>query len=359
MLPTQKTLALIAGAFCAPFVLLHLIYRFIASPRKATFFTAAKRASQSSARLPTIGGARRITLEVNDNLVHGFAAGDPSAPLMLCLHGFPESAYSFRHVLTGLSDRYYVIAIDMPGYGGTTKAQPSWWASDDYAVPRVVQQVVGVMRALGRERIDVLVGHDWGAVIAWAVAGAHPDRVGRLIAMNVPHPSCFRRNAGWRQALRSLYILFFQLPWLPELYLSADDFAFLHSAFLGKPQYGGVSRREYMSHDDVNAVKWTLTRAGSLTAALNYYRALFSPDTLEFERAGRVAGTRRNKLPMPVLHLWGTGDVFLGEELTEHTQDYCADYTLVKMSGCSHWIQNDHVPETLQAVRRWLEGVTS
>jgi epoxide hydrolase 4 len=358
-----------AAVLLAPLMVLHLLWRCLRSPDKARFLWAARRDGPDAAAAAALadGGdnddaatdgpvVRSLHLRVGANVVHALVAGDPHAPLALLLHGFPESAHSWRHVQAALASTHYVVAIDMPGYGATTKAQPSWWTADEYALPRLVETVGGVITALGRAKAEVLVGHDWGAMVAWAVAGALPERVGALCCVNVPHPAAFRRNFTWRQALRSAYIWFFQLPWLPEAVLSADGYAFLDAALLGRGS--GVVNRGAITRADVDAIRWSLSRAGTLTAALNYYRALASPASLAFQRRGWVAGTRRSRYPMPVLQVWGTDDAYLGRELTAGTEDYCAPggYTLVEIPSCSHWVMWDRPDALVAALRAWMGG---
>src|SRR5262249_13143360 len=158
--------------------------------------------------------------------------------------------------------------------------------------------------ALGAERATV-VGHDWGGAIAWKFAMQHPELLQRLAILNAPHPAAFFRELRRpRQWLRSWYILFFQLPWLPEVLLSCGDFRMLARNLRREP----VSRDAF-SADDVAHYKRALAQPGALTAALNYYRALLRYPT-EMRRGNRIITT-------PTLLIWGEQDRYLGVGMTE------------------------------------------
>ncbi len=139
-------------------------------------------------------------------------AGD--RPPMVMLHGFPECWYSWRHQLREFAATMDCVAPEMRGYGETDAPV----GVSNYTIDKLVDDVAGLINALGRQRA-IVVGHDWGGIVAWATAMMRPEVVERLIIMNVPHPAKFRANLArfnFRQMARSWYILFFQLPWLPE-----------------------------------------------------------------------------------------------------------------------------------------------
>ena len=147
--------------------------------------------------------------------------------MALCLHGFPEHAISWRHqipVLAGMGCR--VWAVNQRGYGRTTR--PTKVA--DYALPHLVDDVAALINAASAEKV-VLIGHDWGAMVAWCFA-AQQRPLDRLVIMNVPHPLCFRAALKhWRQMRKSWYVAFFQLPRLPELMLTMNGGAIVRRMF--------------------------------------------------------------------------------------------------------------------------------
>jgi pimeloyl-ACP methyl ester carboxylesterase len=157
--------------------------------------------------------------------MHYAQAGTGEQPIIF-LHGFPECWWSWRHQLalfrSDLGARFTAIAPDLRGYNETDK--PAW----GYELDVLVNDVVSLIRELGHTRA-IIVGHDWGGIIAWSLAIAYPHRVERLIAMNTPHPARFAEELrhNWRQWLRSWYAAFFQLPFLPEAVLRAHDYALI------------------------------------------------------------------------------------------------------------------------------------
>jgi epoxide hydrolase 4 len=274
--------------------------------------------------------------------------------LLLFLHGFPETWYSWREALEafGLGGDVHAVAIDLRGYGDTD-CDPSWPLSA-YSLPTLVEDVRAVIVALGYESAYVCA-HDWGGVIAWSFAAAHPALVERLAVLAAPHPRLVRKYMGLAQARRSLYILLFQLPYLPELYLRANNWAFLDGSFLGhnmgvrrrgKDGSGTVERSfsRPLTAEDVGAFRWSISRPGRATAALNYYRNLFGIN-LGHPVAGGSSSAR--PLPMPVLQLWGEKDGALGVELTQGLGRYCSDVKVEVVRDCSHWVQQDAVAETI------------
>jgi epoxide hydrolase 4 len=175
----------------------------------------------------------------------------------------------------------------------------------------------------------VVVGHDWGGALAWMLASDHPQRVQRLIALNIPHPARFaeeiRRNG--RQMLRSWYMGFFQLPLLPEALLRANDFALLEQVFRGQ----AVNKAAF-SDADIAAYKEALRKPGALTGAINYYRGLFQARLLR--RTWPV-------ITAPTLMIWGEQDAALGKELVPGTERYVANLQTRFIPQASHWVQQD------------------
>ena len=242
-------------------------------------------------------------------------------PPVVLLHGFPESSYSWRHVMTALAGAgFHAIAPDQRGYVRSDK--PRGIAA--YRVERLVSDVIGLLDALGLPRVT-LVGHDWGAVVAWSVAALHPSRVERLVVMNGPHPQRMQRllltDPG--QLWRSKYMFFFQLPWLPEYVGTRIDFA--ARAFLGLAQ-----RREVFDAETLAHYRAAHHEPGAATGMLNWYRA------------GLWYGMP--KLPMvtcPVLCIWGDDDRALGIRLTEGLERYATNVRVEHIAGVGHWVQQE------------------
>ena len=261
--------------------------------------------------------------------------------LALCLHGFPESSFSWRFQLPLLARLGYLVwAPDLRGYGRSSRPI----GVSAYSLENLEADVAALIEASGAKQV-LLIGHDWGALIAWHYAMFGRLPVSRLIVMNVPHPKLAEKGlATRRQLAKSWYIFFFQLPWIPEWLLARNHCAAIAQAFRGtavdKTKFPDEVLRVYR---DAAAVP------GALTAMLNYYRAL-----LRGLRRTRRRGTPR--IELPTLMIWGEVDAALGKELTFGTDAYVGDLTLRYLPGVSHWVQQE-APETVNAMMQaWLLG---
>src|SRR4029453_2794013 len=214
----------------------------------------------------------------------------------------------------------------------------------DYAVERLLDDVSGLITASGA-RETLLVGHDWGGVVAWYFAMRRPREIARLCVMNLPHPACIERALRGRQLLRSWYALFFQLPWLPERLLAAGDYRAIRLAFAG-------STRDASRFPDsvLDVYRENAARPGGLTAMLNYYRALLRGGSPRQRALGYP------RIETPTLMIWGEEDRALGLETTYGTEQHVADLTLRYLPDVSHWVQQE-APETVNAMlEAWLLG---
>lgn len=260
-------------------------------------------------------------------------AGEGDAVALL-LHGFPESRYSWRCQLPLLADLgWRAIAPDLRGYGHSSR--PPHVA--DYRLDKLIDDVAGLFEAAGAKK-RLLIGHDWGGAIAWAFAARQRLALDGLIVMNCPHPTVFARaiSGSWRQKLRSWYMAFFQLPWLPETLLSAGHARAIGQAFAG---FAEDVRQVYRDNAAI---------PGAMTAMINYYRANVA-DMAAFRSDVPVIET-------PTLLIWGEADRFLGLEATAGYEPLVRDFTLTRLPGVSHWVQQE-APEAVNGiVTAWLEA---
>jgi pimeloyl-ACP methyl ester carboxylesterase len=260
--------------------------------------------------------------------------------LALCLHGFPESRYSWRHQLPVLAAMgYRVWAPDLRGYGDTTP-KPQDVAS--YRIERLMEDVAALIDASGASEV-VLIGHDWGAGVAWTFAANRVRPLQRLVIMNVPHPAVFAEHLrrSPRQAARSWYMLFFQLPRIPEWLNTRNGAALIRRAFLGM----AVDKSRFPP-EVLDRYAQDARRPGAMTGMLNWYRAAS-------RHPGKLAGPWP-VIETPTLIVWGEADTALGVELLEGTEAYVADLTVRRLPGVSHWVQQE-APEAVNAILSdWL-----
>jgi pimeloyl-ACP methyl ester carboxylesterase len=253
-----------------------------------------------------------MRVDVNGTGIEVEVVGD-GRPVVL-LHGFPDSSRLWRHQIPALSDAgFKVIAPDLRGYGGSDK--PAEVAA--YSILLLAGDVVGVLDHLGVERAHI-VGHDWGAALAWALAAVVPDRVDHLVTLSVGHPSSFVA-AGMKQRQLSWYMLLFQYPDIAEQWLSAD---------------GWVNFREWCHHPDADAVIADLERNGSLTPALNYYRANIPPEAYVAPPLELPA------IQAPTMGVWSSNDFALVEAQMARSSAYVeGPWRYERLDGPDHWMQ--------------------
>jgi pimeloyl-ACP methyl ester carboxylesterase len=261
---------------------------------------------------------------VKDLRLHFVEAGQ--GPLIVLLHGFPEFWYAWRHQIPALVGAgFRVIALDQRGYN--TSDKPA--GVDPYRIERLVEDVVGIIRAAGEENA-VVVGHDWGGAIAWMVAMQHPEAVRRLIVMNAPHPRrVFEEFRTLDQLRRSWYMFFFQLPWLPEWMLRRSHYRLIEFVLSRDPVH-----RSAFTAEDIAAYRTAMAQPGALTAAINYYRALLRSNLLTLYRGLRP-------VQCPTLLIWGEQDRYLGLRLTERLDRWVSNLTVARIPNASHWVQSD------------------
>jgi pimeloyl-ACP methyl ester carboxylesterase len=244
--------------------------------------------------------------------------GDGDGLPLLLIHGFPDSSRLWRHVVPQLvAAGHRVVAPDLRGLGESDKPT----AVEEYAIGRSVADMVAVLDALRIERAGV-VGHDWGAVVAWALTAMVPQRVERLAALSVGHPAGARRRRV-EDREKSWYMLLFQFEGIAEELLSRDDWALM---------------REWLRGDgDIDHYVADLARPGALGAALNWYRANSHPS--------RELGRRRPPVPavtVPTLAVWSSGDHYLREEpMRESGAHVTAEFRYERIEEASHWIPLD------------------
>lgn len=255
-------------------------------------------------------------LQVNDlsfNVLDE-GAGEP----LLLIHGFPDDHTVWRKQVPALvAAGYRVIAPDTRGCGQSEMAE----CASDYALPNLVADIAGILDQLGIAKFK-LVGHDWGAVIAWHFCFAYPKRVERYAALSVGHPTAYARGPI-EQKLKGLYVLLFQLPRFPEWILTRREWK-LFRKFTKFP---------------AEADRWITRQSapGRLTAGINYYRA----------NLGLISPRQRPKPTMPVLGLFSDGDDYLAEAQMRDSADHVAGpFRFELVRGANHWLQLD-APETV------------
>jgi len=256
-------------------------------------------------------------VETNGVRLHCVGCGE--GKLVLLLHGFPEFWYSWRHQLPVLGRHFRAVAPDLRGYNESDKPE----GEENYRLEVLVEDVAGLVRELGGGR-GMVVGHDWGGVIAWAFASLHPELTEKLVILNAPHPSLMAGRLSPEQSRRSWYISFFRKEKAPEEFLMADNCAVL------KEVLRGTAVKPAFTEEDLERFVEAWSKPGALRAGINYYRANGPDSPLR----------QLPKVKAPTLVIWGKEDAFLTVEVSRAEGFVEGPYRAVYLN-CGHWVQNE------------------
>ncbi len=260
--------------------------------------------------------------------------GPEDGPLVVLLHGFPELNVSWRHQIPALAEAgYRVLAPNQRGYAGSVK-------DGSYATADLAADVVSMIDAMGAEKA-VVVGHDWGGGVAWTLAHLHPERVERLVAMNCPPPVVLfhelRTNPA--QLAKSWYMLFFQIPKLPEKFVVKS----IPGALIG-----GSYNREAWNHENLAPYVAAFATPEDARGPVNWYR-------------GALRHPPRNLPPiaLPILIIWGTKDRFLSLSMIapqslRRAIAYGNEPQIVLIEDAGHFVQNEAPEKVTKALLNWL-----
>jgi epoxide hydrolase 4 len=252
--------------------------------------------------------------------LHCVSAGPEDGPLVLLLHGFPARWSTWRDVVTALArEGYLAVAPDLRGYGASDRPD----GLDSYSIARFVGDVLAILAAYGRERA-FLVGHDFGGGVAWATAMDHPERIVRLAILNSIHPVGFERQIRrWSQIKKSWYVFFFLLPWLPEWWLSRNDFRFVRRSLADDGLPAAVIE------DLLEGVR----PPGALHAAVNSFRASF--------RDGARKLIVPKRVDLSTLIVWGDRERHFDPVLATPPADWVTNARVEHVPNGSHWVHHD------------------
>lgn len=273
--------------------------------------------------------------------------GPKEAPAIFFLHGFPESARTWRHQLADLSRDYRVVAPDQRGFAGSSKPQ----GVENYTHDKPVADLIALADALGVARFT-LVGHDWGGAIAWAAALNHPDRVERLAIINAPHPFVFQKSTfdDMGQRAASQYIRAFRSPGI-ENYIAGDLDQFFEKTFRGHFDLD-FSPEEKAAYLD----EWA--QPGAVVAMLNWYRGspLIVPAMDETPERPTFLDGPFPVLQVPTLVIWGMKDKALTPSQLEGLEELVADLHIVRVPDAGHFITWEKPDAVIGALREFLDG---
>jgi epoxide hydrolase 4 len=293
-----------------------------------------------------------LVVPTNGIRLHVQTAGKEDGPLIVLLHGFPEFWYGWRNQIPSFArSGYFVVAPDQRGYNLSDKP-------DDvgaYDLDELSRDVVGLIDHFGREKA-VVIGHDWGAAVAWHTAIHHPERVEKLCILNVPHPGAHDRafkKPVPRQLLKSWYIFFFQLPGLPEFLLRRRRAAVMRRMLRNTSKPGSFTDEDLERYTEA----WLRRASGpgqtsAVTGMLNWYRA--PARAMMNKQQPGLRKDRQARVTVPTLILWGERDFALIPELAQWSLEWCDNGHLVRFPNATHWLQHDEAERVNNRILEFL-----
>lgn len=260
--------------------------------------------------------------QVKNVQLHVVEAGNREGEILLLLHGFPEFWWGWRHQISYFVEKgYRVVMPDQRGYN--LSSRPA--GKEQYKMEELSSDIALLIPQLNREKV-YLAGHDWGGAVAWAIAIRYPQLLHKLIVLNLPHPQVMKHylRTSLQQILRSSYIGFFQIPFLPEALLSLFDYKLLERSMQTS------SAPNTFSQQDMLRYKQAWKKSGALKSMLNWYRAaLFG--TLELDKT----------VTTPTLLVWGKQDQFLSYQMARSSIEMCENGRLIIIEDATHWLHHE------------------
>lgn len=273
--------------------------------------------------------------QVNNIRLHVVEAGNPEGKILLLLHGFPEFWWGWRYQISYFVEKgFRVVVPDQRGYN--LSSIPS--GKKQYKMEELSDDIATLIHQLSREKV-YLAGHDWGGAVAWAIAIRYPELLHKLIVLNLPHPRVMKHflRTSPKQLIKSAYIGFFQIPFLPEALLSLFDYKLLEQSMQKS------SAPNTFTQQDMLYYKQAWKQPGALKAMLNWYRAALY-DTLALDKT----------VTIPTLLIWGKHDQFLRHEMARPSIDMCKNGRLVIIENATHWLHHEKVKQVNQLILEFI-----
>lgn len=329
----QKIAVWVLCLFYSAQIVLMIVVMFFKKPH-SKFWVVKKRPYAPQCLVKHEYGVSKYAT-VNGVKLHYVENGDPSKPLMLFIHGYPEFWFSWRHQLKEFSKDYWVVAVDMRGYGDSEKPKQL----EAYEITQLIRDVRELVTTLGRKKFT-LVAHDWGAVIGWEFLATHMDMVDKYILMDAPSRRVVRKLllTNKTQFKMSWYVFFYQMPKLPEFFMRMSDLKLFEMVF-----------RKHCNDEELEAFKYTFAKKGALTYPINYYRANFGT---------RVQSSRppADVPHAPGLYLLGEHDAYISKETGPLMQKEYNNLSFKIVPGVDHFLQQHNPTLVNRVMREFLEG---
>jgi len=273
--------------------------------------------------------------EVNGIKLHALQDGEGNEDLIIFLHGFPEFSYAWhRQIPFFATQGFHALAPDQRGYNLSSKPK----GISAYTIDKLVADIAAWIKQLTTEKV-ILVGHDWGGGVAWMLATQHPELLKELVILNMPHLAVMKKHlkSNFKQMLKSWYVAFFQLPFLPELACRFQNFRFLTTSLIR------TANKNTFSKEDIVAYKDAWSQPYTLTAMINWYRAYLLDTTKVYP-----------DITVPTLVIWGKNDATLSAAMAKDSLKHCTQGKLIYIDDATHWLHHEKPDEVNRLILNFV-----
>lgn len=277
-------------------------------------------------------------IETNRIKLHVVQQGPEDGQLVILLHGFPEFWYGWSNQMSYLAAKgFRVWAPDQRGYNLSDKPKKV----KDYRMDQLSADVAGLIKASGKEKV-ILVGHDWGGIVAWRVAREYPELLHKLIILNAPHELAMSKQLLQHplQILKSSYIAFFQLRGIPEKIFGMSNWKAVEKELVSSSRKGTFSEEELQNY----RTAWS--QPGAMRSMINWYRALV---------ANYTSSDVPSRVTVPTFLIWGAKDQFLGSELASKSLEFCENGRGVLLGEATHWVHHEEPERVNQLILDFID----
>lgn len=285
-----------------------------------------------------MGTQEHTYIETNGIKLHVVQQGPEEGQLVILLHGFPEFWYGWSNQMSYLAAKgFRVWAPDQRGYNLSDKPKKV----SDYRMDQLSADVASLIKASGKEKV-ILVGHDWGGIVAWRVAREYPELLHKLIILNAPHELAMSKQLLQHplQILKSSYIAFFQLRGIPEKIFGMSNWKAVEKALVSSSRKGTFSEEELQNY----RTAWS--QPGAMRSMINWYRALV---------ANYTSSDVPSRVTVPTFLIWGAKDQFLGSELASKSLEFCENGRGVLLGEATHWVHHEEPERVNQLILDFID----
>lgn len=268
--------------------------------------------------------------------IHYVSTGNDSKQLLLFIHGFPDCWLSWKHQIEEFKKDYWVVTLDLPGYGESDK--PIGY--ENYSMDEISSDLRHLINHLGKK--PIIISHDFGGAASWYLLRQDSSIALKHIAINSPDVKLFAKTirSNIRQFCKSWYVFFFDLPKLPEIIVAEDDLNFINKCY-----------KNIASDEEIECIKYYFSQPGALTSAINYYRALVA----NYKRTLIPKAKLNSTISTPTLVIWGMKDIALEPEIGTAVTSFVQDVKVEQLQHLNHWSHREDPVKVNQLIRNFIQ----